>query len=122
MTTSCGAVLRQGGAALRQGDACQLGAVGERLFADADAVPRDGDALQIAAVPEGAFVDGLCVTYAPGAANPELHRSRTRRRPTLVILDEIHHGGDALSWGDALREAFTPARRRLLPTICVRWH
>jgi superfamily II DNA or RNA helicase len=30
-----------------------------------------------------------------------------------VILDEVHHGGDALSWGDAIREAFDPATRRL---------
>ena len=32
---------------------------------------------------------------------------------TLVILDEVHHGGDALCWGDAIREAFEPATRRL---------
>ncbi len=25
-----------------------------------------------------------------------------------MILDEVHHGGDALSWGDALREAYEP--------------
>jgi hypothetical protein len=30
-----------------------------------------------------------------------------------VILDEIHHGGDAKSWGDGIREAFEPATRRL---------
>ena len=35
---------------------------------------------------------------------------------TLVILDEIHHAGDALSWGDAVREAFEPATRRLMLT------
>ena len=34
----------------------------------------------------------------------------------LVIFDEIHHAGDALSWGDAVREAFDPARRRLALT------
>ena len=62
---------------------------------------------------EGSFFDGVCVTYAQVAANPELHRSRTRRRPTLVILDEIHHGGDALSWGDGIRMAFDAATRRL---------
>ena len=33
-----------------------------------------------------------------------------------MILDEIHHGGDALSWGDAVREAFDPATRRLALT------
>ncbi|MCI1964077.1 MAG: DEAD/DEAH box helicase [Ancrocorticia sp.] len=62
---------------------------------------------------EGSFFDGVCVTYAQVAANPELHRARTRRRPTLVILDEIHHGGDALSWGDGIRTAFDAATRRL---------
>src|SRR5690625_3173969 len=47
------------------------------------------------------------------AAAPMLHRSRTETRATLVILDEIHHAGDALSWGEAVREAFDPAARRL---------
>ena len=28
---------------------------------------------------------------------------------TLVILDEVHHAGDALSWGEGVREAFQPA-------------
>ncbi|MCF2707147.1 DEAD/DEAH box helicase family protein [Arcanobacterium haemolyticum] len=62
---------------------------------------------------EGSFFDGVCLTYAQVAANPELHRSRTARRPTLVILDEIHHGGDALSWGDGILTAFNGATRRL---------
>ncbi|KNX37673.1 DEAD/DEAH box helicase [Luteipulveratus halotolerans] len=57
--------------------------------------------------------DGIAVTYAGVASRPLLHRSRTETVPTLVILDEIHHGGDAKSWGDALREAFEPATRRL---------
>ena len=56
---------------------------------------------------------GAVVTYAQVAAHPALHRARTNRRRTLVILDEVHHGGDALSWGDAVREAFEPATRRL---------
>ncbi|MEU4668579.1 DEAD/DEAH box helicase [Amycolatopsis sp. NPDC023774] len=59
---------------------------------------------------------GVAVTYAQVAAHPTLHRVRTENRKTLVILDEIHHGGDAKSWGDAVREAFTPARRRLALT------
>lgn len=62
---------------------------------------------------EGSFFDGVCVTYAQVAANPGLHKRRTASRPTLVILDEIHHGGDALSWGDGIREAFQGAARRL---------
>ncbi|MGZ4613983.1 MAG: DEAD/DEAH box helicase [Actinomycetes bacterium] len=59
---------------------------------------------------------GVAVTYAQVAAHPVLHRRRTETRRTLVILDEIHHGGDALSWGDAVREAFEPAARRLALT------
>jgi superfamily II DNA or RNA helicase len=34
----------------------------------------------------------------------------------LVIFDEIHHGGDAKTWGDAIREAFSDATRRLALT------
>jgi superfamily II DNA or RNA helicase len=45
-----------------------------------------------------------------------LHRQRTENRRTLVIFDEVHHAGDALSWGDAVKEAFDPARRRLALT------
>jgi superfamily II DNA or RNA helicase len=59
---------------------------------------------------------GVAVTYAQVAAHPLLHRRRTESRRTLVILDEVHHGGDALSWGDAVREAFEPATRRLALT------
>ena len=56
---------------------------------------------------------GVAVTYAQVAAHPVLHRQRTLNRRTLVIFDEIHHAGDALSWGEAVREAFELARRRL---------
>jgi superfamily II DNA or RNA helicase len=59
---------------------------------------------------------GVAVTYAQVAAHPALHRQRTEYRRTLIIFDEIHHAGDALSWGEAVREAFDPARRRLALT------
>ena len=59
---------------------------------------------------------GVALTYAGVAANPLAHRIRTERFNTLVILDEVHHAGDALSWGEAVREAFEPARRRLALT------
>ena len=59
---------------------------------------------------------GVAVTYAQVAAHPALHRQRTLRRRTLVIFDEIHHAGDALSWGEAVRVAFEPAARRLALT------
>jgi superfamily II DNA or RNA helicase len=59
---------------------------------------------------------GIALTYAGVAANPLAHRIRTERFNTLVILDEVHHAGDAMSWGEAVREAFEPARRRLALT------
>ena len=59
---------------------------------------------------------GVAVTYAQVAAHPALHRQRTLSRRTLVVFDEIHHAGDALSWGEAVRVAFEPARRRLALT------
>lgn len=59
---------------------------------------------------------GVAVTYAGVAAHPMLHRARCQNRRTLVILDEVHHTGDSLSWGDAVREAFDPAARRLALT------
>src|SRR5262249_19656140 len=59
---------------------------------------------------------GVAVTYAQVAAHPALHRARTERRRTLVVLDEVHHTGDALSWGDAAREAFARAVRRIALT------
>ena len=66
------------------------------------------------AVPQG--FDGYAVTYAGLAANPIGHRVRIERSRTLVILDEIHHAADALSWGDAVLEACEPAERRLALT------
>ncbi|MFZ2178494.1 MAG: DEAD/DEAH box helicase [Rhodococcus sp. (in: high G+C Gram-positive bacteria)] len=59
---------------------------------------------------------GVVVTYAQVASHPFKHRVRTESRRTLVILDEIHHGGDAKSWGEAIREAFGDATRRLALT------
>jgi superfamily II DNA or RNA helicase len=61
----------------------------------------------------GKHYHGVAVTYAQVAMRPALHRSLTEGGRSLVILDEVHHGGDALSWGDAIREAFEPATRRL---------
>ncbi|HKV22657.1 MAG TPA: DEAD/DEAH box helicase [Mycobacterium sp.] len=56
---------------------------------------------------------GVVVTYAQVASHPTRHRVRTENRRTLVVFDEIHHGGDAKSWGEAIREAFDDATRRL---------
>lgn len=61
----------------------------------------------------GRHYDGVVVTYAQVAMKPVQHRLLTEFEDTLVIMDEVHHGGDALSWGDAIREAYGSAKRRL---------
>ncbi|HEV7209528.1 MAG TPA: DEAD/DEAH box helicase family protein [Mycobacteriales bacterium] len=63
--------------------------------------------------PVGPDFVGYVTTYAQVAGKPLLHRRRTEAKKTLVILDEIHHAGDGLSWGLAVEEAFDPAVRRL---------
>ena len=59
---------------------------------------------------------GVAVTYAGVGVNPLAMRVRTERFRTLVILDEIHHAGDSMTWGEGVREAFEPAARRLALT------
>lgn len=59
---------------------------------------------------------GVVITYAQVASHPTRHRVRTENRRTLVIFDEIHHGGDNKSWGEAMLEAFSDATRRLALT------
>jgi superfamily II DNA or RNA helicase len=56
---------------------------------------------------------GAALSYAQIGMEPALHKRLTESARTLVILDEVHHGGDALSWGDGMREAFANATRRL---------
>ena len=86
----------------------------------ADAAHREGLRLdpgfRNAQGPAGSDYHGVVVTYAQVAAHPMLHRRRTENRKSLVILDEVHHAGDALSWGDAVREAFEPAAHRVCLT------
>lgn len=60
--------------------------------------------------------DGVAVTYAGVAARPWHYQALVAGFPTLVILDEVHHAGDALSWGEAVGEAFAHATRRLALT------
>ena len=61
-------------------------------------------------------VTGYVTTYAQVASKPGLHAARSSARRTLVILDEVHHAGDGLSWGEAVAEAFERAERRLCLT------
>ena len=59
---------------------------------------------------------GIVVTYAQVAVHPFKHHAVASARPTLVILDEVHHGGDAKSWGDGIAEAYGDVTRRLCLT------
>lgn len=62
--------------------------------------------------------DGVVTTYQAVASNPLVWKKLAcdPRKPTLVVLDEVHHAGDDehLSWGTALAEAFGEAHRRLM--------
>ncbi|MGA8987053.1 DEAD/DEAH box helicase [Aeromicrobium sp.] len=64
----------------------------------------------------GRDFQGFAVTYAGLAVNPNAYRARVEHRATLVILDEVHHAADALTWGDAVQESCEPAVRRLALT------
>ncbi|MBN9643343.1 DEAD/DEAH box helicase [Corynebacterium mendelii] len=60
--------------------------------------------------------DGIAVTYAQVSMHPYKHNALAVNKDTLVILDEIHHGGDAKSWGEGIRIAYTDVTRRLALT------
>ncbi|MBB6556121.1 DEAD/DEAH box helicase [Nonomuraea rubra] len=58
---------------------------------------------------------GCAATYAEIAKQPQIYRKLISEKPTLVILDEIHHcGGDDRAWGAGVRTAFQPATAKLL--------
>ncbi|MDN8623560.1 MULTISPECIES: DEAD/DEAH box helicase [Corynebacterium] len=57
--------------------------------------------------------DGMVVTYAQVSMHPFKHNSLATTKKSLVIMDEIHHGGDAKSWGDGIRYAYSDSARRL---------
>ncbi|HJX43925.1 MAG TPA: DEAD/DEAH box helicase family protein [Geodermatophilus sp.] len=86
----------------------------------ADAADRLGivldPGLTNAVGPVRAGTQGYVTTYAQVAGKPMLHAARATSVRTLVVLDEVHHAGDGLSWGEAIEEAFGSARRRLCLT------
>ena len=57
--------------------------------------------------------DGSVVTYAGVSMRSWSYEALCHKLDTLVIFDEIHHAGDALSWGEGIEEAFGYATRRL---------
>ncbi|HEV7663628.1 MAG TPA: DEAD/DEAH box helicase family protein, partial [Chloroflexota bacterium] len=54
---------------------------------------------------------GVVTTYQQVAMSSAV--LRTLATDALVVLDEVHHGGEERAWGDALRDAFSGAARRL---------
>ncbi|WP_375492538.1 DEAD/DEAH box helicase, partial [uncultured Jatrophihabitans sp.] len=83
--------------------------------ADAAGLPLD-PSLSNSVGPVRADLRGYVTTYAQVAAKPALHAARASVKRSLVILDEVHHAGDGLSWGDAVATAFELAARRLCLT------
>src|SRR3954447_19337072 len=86
----------------------------------ADAADRMGivldPGLTNAVGPVRAGTQGYVTTYAQVAGKPMLHAARATAVKTLVILDEVHHAGDGLSWGEAVEEAYGFAARRVCLT------
>ena len=86
----------------------------------ADAADRMGivldPGLTNAVGPVRAGTQGYVTTYAQVAGKPMLHAARSTAVKTLVVLDEVHHAGDGLSWGEAVEEAFGFTARRLCLT------
>src|SRR3982750_4798123 len=66
--------------------------------------------------PVRAGTQGYVTPYAQVAGKPMLHAARAGTVKSLVILDEVHHAGDGLSWGEAVEEAYGFAARRLCLT------
>ncbi|HEX5367503.1 MAG TPA: DEAD/DEAH box helicase [Acidimicrobiales bacterium] len=81
----------------------------------ADAAGRVGLHLEPGWQPSGgrlpADVHGIVTTYQQVASNPDAFRSLAAS--SMVVLDEIHHAGDERAWGEAVRQAFEGAPRRL---------
>jgi superfamily II DNA or RNA helicase len=88
----------------------QWAAAASRVGIELDPAFRNAD------LHSAADFHGAVVTYAQVGTAPAVHRRRTMTRPTLVVLDEVHHAGDSRSWGDGVKAAFEPAVRRLALT------
>lgn len=57
---------------------------------------------------------GIAVTYNSVASKPTLYQYQCRNDRTLVILDEVHHLGDNLTWSEKAKIAFGAAVRILM--------
>jgi len=63
---------------------------------------------------EASDYHGISITYALlGQDKIGVHAQSTIEKRTFLIIDEIHHAGENLVWGDALKKAFDNAEFRL---------
>ncbi|HCA85742.1 MAG TPA: hypothetical protein DEQ61_09735 [Streptomyces sp.] len=86
----------------------------------ADVAEQVGISLMPVSCPDDYEKDGYhgcVVTYAQAArgVGAQLLR-RITRRPTIAILDEIHHAGESRAWGDGLTDALEHAVHRIALT------
>jgi superfamily II DNA or RNA helicase len=86
----------------------------------ADVAEKVGVSLKPVSCPDDYEKDGYhgcVVTYAQAArgVGAQLIR-RITRRPTIAILDEIHHAGESRAWGDGLTDALQHAIHRIALT------
>ena len=57
---------------------------------------------------------GVAITYALlGQDKHNIHAQNVFSRRTFVILDEIHHAGENLTWGNAVKKSFQNAIRNI---------
>lgn len=57
---------------------------------------------------------GIAITYALlGQDKKNIHAQNTFNKKTFVIFDEVHHAGESLTWGNAVKAAFEGAIFRL---------
>lgn len=59
-------------------------------------------------------LDGISCTYQQIARFPDLFRKLTSEKPSMVVLDEVHHLAKELSWGDACKHAFEYTQIRMV--------
>jgi len=63
---------------------------------------------------EASDYHGIAITYALlGQDKKGIHAQNTFNKRTFVIFDEIHHAGDNLTWGEAVKKGFENAVFRL---------
>ena len=60
-------------------------------------------------------------TAALVATTPILPRNRAEARPTLVIMDEVHHAGDGLTWERSHTKADVAVRGTTSDLLLVLW-